>query len=381
MNGSQHRTITTACLHRVKAALLAVSLTLAGILLMMLAAWLNHLDLGTWSWLHSFPLTELGGTLFGAGVLSTLFEYTFRRDQEQATIAQFRQIIREQAPTMRDAVIDGFAIHPDDLKRVATPELLDDIAANVMALRLGDDQFARELYADIRDQAIRAAERWYDVDVRARLSGAPERSTVRTPLFDLTVEWEYTTVPAHSIRRFACVSDRDEYRQLLLDVPATSAWLMKPRPGMDATSRDAYELLELAVDGRSQPIQRTVTATGQTYTIELDRQVCSGQPVRIRQVFRTVTPMWGHRLYFQVPQPARGFSLRLDYTDTTIAELAITDNLPTGRTTQLTRSPVTATGKVSSVSLDGWLLPKAGFSVTWALDDELPRDAEHREAA
>ena len=368
-------------LRRVKAALLAVSLTLAGILLMMLAAWLNHLDLGTWSWLHSFPLTELGGTLFGAGVLSTLFEYTFRRDQEQATIAQFRQIIREQAPTMRDAVIDGFAIHPDDLKRVATPELLDDIAANVMALRLGDDQFARELYADIRDQAIRAAERWYDVDVRARLSGAPERSTVRTPLFDLTVEWEYTTVPAHSIRRFACVSDRDEYRQLLLDVPATSAWLMKPRPGMDATSRDAYELLELTVDGRSQPIQRTVTATGQTYTIELDRQVCSGQPVRIRQVFRTVTPMWGHRLYFQVPQPSRGFSLRLDYTDTTIAELAITDNLPSGRATQLTRSPAAAAGKVSSVNLDGWLLPKAGFSATWALHDELPRDTEHREAA
>ena len=241
-------------LRRVKTALLAVSLTLAGILLMMLSGWLDHLNLGAWNWLHSFPLSELGGILFGAGLLSTLFEYTFRRDQEQATTAQFRQIIREQVPTMRDAVIDGFAIHPDDLKRVATPELLDDIGANVMALRLGDDQFARELYADIRDQAIRAAERWYDVEVRARLSGAPERSTVRTPLFDLTVEWEYTTVPAHSIRRFACVSDRDEYRQLLLDVPATSAWLMKPRPGMDATSRDAYELLELTVDGRVQSI-------------------------------------------------------------------------------------------------------------------------------
>ena len=46
---------------------------------------------------------------------------------------------------MRDAVVEGFAIHPEDLKRVATPELLDDIAANVMALRLGDEQFAREV--------------------------------------------------------------------------------------------------------------------------------------------------------------------------------------------------------------------------------------------
>lgn len=47
----------------------------------------------------------------------------------------------------------------DDLKRVANPELLDDIASNVMSLRLGDEQFAREIYRDIRDQAIHA-ERW-----------------------------------------------------------------------------------------------------------------------------------------------------------------------------------------------------------------------------
>ena len=110
-------------------------------------------------------------------------------------LARFRQIIREEAPAMRDAVVEGFAIHPEDLKRVATPELLDDIAANVMALRLSDEQFAREIYRDIRDQAIRATERWYDVAVRVRLSTAVERSTAGTPLLDVTVEWEYTTVP------------------------------------------------------------------------------------------------------------------------------------------------------------------------------------------
>ena len=51
-------------------------------------------------WLHSIPLGELGGTLFGAGLLSTLFEYSFRKEQEEATIEQFRQIIHEQAPVV-----------------------------------------------------------------------------------------------------------------------------------------------------------------------------------------------------------------------------------------------------------------------------------------
>lgn len=63
-------------LRRLKAALLAVSFTLAGILLMMLSAWLTPMRLGDWQWLQALPLGELGGTLFGAGCcrrsLSTL---------------------------------------------------------------------------------------------------------------------------------------------------------------------------------------------------------------------------------------------------------------------------------------------------------------------
>lgn len=368
-------------LRKVKAALLAVSLTLAGILLMMLNGWIEHLKFGDWEWLHSIPLGELGGTLFGAGLLSTLFEYSFRKEQEEAAVEQFRQIIHEQAPAMRDAVVEGFAIHPEDLKRVSNPDLLDDIAANVMSLRLGDEQFAREIYADIRDQAVRAAERWYDVEVRVRLSSILERSTEGTPLFDVTVEWEYTTVPSGSVRRFACVSDRQEYRELLLDVPATSPWLMQNRPGVDAAGRESYELLELTVDGRPQAIRRSTRKTGQTYSVQLDAAGCNGEPVRIRQVFRVVTPKWGHRLYFELPQPCRRLSLSIDYTNTDIAHLTISDTVATSRAAQITRSPAAVAGKVVAVDMPGWLLPKSGFSATWTLNAELPRDESRREAA
>ena len=50
-------------LRRLKAALLAVSLTLAGILLMMLNAWLAPLRLGSWQWLHALPLGDPGDTV------------------------------------------------------------------------------------------------------------------------------------------------------------------------------------------------------------------------------------------------------------------------------------------------------------------------------
>lgn len=367
-------------LRKTKAALLAAALTLSGILLIMLNGWLSGLELGEWSWLHALPLGELGGTLFGAGFLGTLFEYSFRKDQEEATVEQFRDTIREQAPAMRDAVIEGFAIHPEDLKRVANPDPLDDIASNVMSLRLGDEQFAREIYRDIRDQAIHAAERWYDVEVRVRLSNAPQRAGSRTSLFDVVVEWEYTTIPSGPVRRFACVSDRDEYNDLVLDAPATAAWFMTPRPGMDASSRDCYELLEVTVDGVPQSIRRSARKTGQTYSVHLGPEALSGGAVRIRQVFRTVTPTWGHRLFFEQPQPGRDVSLTLDYTNTDIAHMRVSDTVGALVPPRISQSPASVPGRVVAIEAPGWLMSKAGFAFTWTLESELPRDERHEAA-
>ena len=132
-------------LRRLKAALLAVSFTLVGILLMMLNAWLTPMQLGDWHWLHALPLGELGGTLFGAGLLSTFFEYTFRRDQERTVTERFRQTIREEAPTLRDAVIEAFRFDRQDVARIATSKMLDDLACTSLGLRLQRARIAKGL--------------------------------------------------------------------------------------------------------------------------------------------------------------------------------------------------------------------------------------------
>lgn len=361
-------------LRKTKAALLAVSLTLAGILLIMANAWIAGLDLGAWDWVHSIPVAELGATLFGAGFLGTLFEYGFQKDQEAANREAFRRTIVEEAPAIRDAVLQGFAIRPDDLKRVANPDLLDDIASNVMSLRLGDEQFARELYSDIRDQAVRAAERWYDIEVSIHLSSALDRSAVGTPVFDVTVTWEYTTVPSGPTRRFACVSNRAEYADLREDIPATSTWMMTPRPGVDPSKRESYELLKFTVDGHQQAIHRSTRRGGQVYSVALDDAHLHGKPVRIRQTFRTVTPTWGHRLFFELPQPGRDISLTVDYTNTDITDMRVSDTVSGAKPVTVSHSPAEVPERVMKMDATGWLMPKSGFAFTWTLESELPRD-------
>ena len=212
------------------------------------------------------------------------------------------------------------------------------------------------------------------------LSTAVERSTAGTPLLDVTVEWEYTTVPCSATRRFACVSDQDEYNELLADTPATAAWLLQNRPGVDAASRSSYELLELTVDGRSQTIRRSTRKTGQTYSVDLDEDAVQGQPVRIRQVIRTVVPRWGHRLFFEVAQPTRDLSVHLDYSDTTIADLRVSDTVATAQAARVTRMPDAVPSKAVTVEASGWLMPHSGFAFTWALQDELPQTTQSEAA-
>lgn len=320
------------------------------------------------AWFHAWPVGELGSTLFITGAFVVAYDYLDGKDKETRENERIRNLLIETAPAMRDAVVRGFAVQSDDLKRVATPELLDDIASNVLGLRLGDPQFAAELYADIRDQAIRAPERWYDVDIRIRPSTAVERGGGATPLFDVLVEWEYTTVPSHPVQRFACVSDRDEYYELTTDIPATSTWFMTPRTGLDASSRESFELVYFSVDGEERTPRRSARKSGQTYSATIGEDVVrAGKPVRIKHIYRVRATPSSHYLFIDVAQPSKNVSLHIDYDDAPISRLRALDLVTSSRRPQLTELPAEIGGRSLSLEVPGWLMPKAGFTFVWTL--------------
>jgi len=130
---------------------------------------------------------------------------------------------------------------PELLDQVATPELLDQIAGNVLALRLRDRAFAEEVYADVRGQALRAPQRWHDVDVQIVLSPAGERNAFGVTLLIVTARWECTFIPSHATQRFACVPDKDEFRELVPDIPATATWFMTPPSELDASAQESVD--------------------------------------------------------------------------------------------------------------------------------------------
>ena len=355
-------------LRRAKAALLAVSLTLTGILLIMLNGWLSSLNLGDWSWLHALPLGELGGTLFGAGLLGTLFEYSFRKDQEAATTRQFRQIIHDEAPAMRDAVIEGFRFNTDDLERIATPRLLDELAVNSLGMRFGDTAFGREVYGDIKHQAITAEGRWYDARVDATLGIPRVRSYAPNPFFDLLVRWEYTVMPKHRFRKFAVVSDRQRYDQMVAERGETSVWFRRPVPGLEVTDPAVFALEQFTINGKAIPFTRQADDVSQVYIVDLGEQVVRDEkPVVVSFAFRTLVPRDGHVVHIDIDRPTKGLEVELTYDTAAIRRVRLMDFASRGDGGRIiTESEI----PVVRYRYDGWLFPRAGLVFAWTLADE-----------
>lgn len=365
--------------YRTKMVLSCLILAASGILLMVAGNLVD--DSASWHWLRYLPLTELGGILIGAGLLGVWLDHFLSRERDEIDELRLKRLLHDQAPAMRDAVLEAFAANHQDLARVATPETLDQIISNSLALRLDDAQFAAEIYTDIRDQAIGASERWHDASLsidlqplamaRGTAKGGASSSSTSTNDFSVTVRWEYTVVPKHPQRRFVCLSDPTEYAELAAERGATSAWFMQPGNGLDASSPEAYELLRFSVNGQDQAIRRSARKTSQTYTAHVGQDlVDAAQPITISYTYRLVMASSGHLLFFDIEQPTRDLRIDFDYAGCGISSVSTLDLIPSVRPTRIERPTIEAPGDTIRVDLDGWIFPRSGIAFVWSLETE-----------
>lgn len=358
-------------LYRTKLALLATLLTAVGLGLLIFAHWIGTQPV--WQWLRNWPLLDIGSGLFTTGLLGVALQYFDGQDSEERATARLERVIHGATPAMRDAVISGFAFEPEDLARVATPETLDAIASNALAIRLGDPVFAEEIYTDLRTQAISAPERLQDARISIDLSMDRSAPKGRAPMFVTTVRWEYQLIPKYQTRRFVCLSDRQEFRELAADTAATSAWFMRPQPGLNAADQTAFELVEFSVDGEPRPIRRSAKPGSQTYSVNIGKEaVDAGEPISVTYTYRTVTPVHGHLLQLRVDQPTKGLTVELDYSDCGLAYVNVLDFLAGSRTVTVSQSPKSLPGGLVSVDYDGWVFPRSGVAFVWVQESEAP---------
>lgn len=369
-------------IYRLKLLLIGALLVILGLLTSALGDWLA---LQEFDHLFVALIKSLADVFLVTGAIGIAVDFFSGRDKDAADTERLRNLLAEAAPDFRDAVIAGFAETPDQMRGVATTETLDKLATNALALRLGDEKFAGEIYKGLLAQAIRTPERWHDVDVNVRLSSIDEssaegaaRESLQDRLFDVVVTWEYTLVPSTRIQRFASTNNLDEFHDLLNDVPATSAWYI-PAGSADSREPSAFEVLSYSADGKDLKLRRDVRKFGQTYSVDLGAELLlKKQPVRVRHVYRTVVSRPGHRFRIGMTQPTERLKVLLDYSETDIAELKVSDMVSSAARTEVAFLPVDAPGKQVEVTVPGWILPQAEVTFVWTLEGELPAHQAHQ---
>jgi hypothetical protein len=352
-------------LYKTKLALLAVILTVVGVLFLVLAHWVSgHLH---GSWITNVPISDVGSALFTTGLIAIFFTYIDQVDADERANQRLRQVIKAEAPAIRDAVVEGFAFAPGSLTAVASPETLDKVIENSLSIRLGDAELAHDAYTDLREQVVRAPERWRDAQVFVALAQSSHKN-----LFVATIRAEYHVVPQMSVLRFACVSDLGEYRELLQDPSSTAAWYFEPVAGLDGASPEAFELLEFTLDGRPHSARRTARATSQVYSVTLpEGQVAAGQEIAVSYTYRVLVQRHGHLLHLDVTRPTKGFKATLSYGDCGIRYVNVLDYVAGVKQPRITRLVASDPTPSVEVAYDGWIFPKGGVAFVWVLDEEV----------
>jgi hypothetical protein len=362
-------------LYKTKLALLATSATAIGIALLVLGHWVA-LQLG-WDWAKNLPVTDIGSALFTSGLIVIFFEYIDQEDAEARADERLRRVLTDAAPAIRDSVVAGFAAAPDSLAEVASPATLDRIIENCLTLRLDDRELAVDAYVDLREQASRSKAHWSDAYISVVLSPWTKGpASGLGAMFVATIKWEYHVALDNTIMRFSCVSDLDDYRNLLQDPTSVAAWYFQPIAGLNGASPEAFQLIQFTIDGELVTPRRTTRTRDQTFTVAIPPERVTGQrQVALSYTQRVLVQQNGHLLHLDLSHPVKGLNVEFRYGDCGIRYVNVLDYVAGASQPHVTQLPASDLTPSVAVSYDGWVFPKGGVAFVWVLDSELPASA------
>ena len=192
-------------------------------------------------------------------------------------------------------------------------------------------------------------------------------------MFVATTRTDYRVLSAGPVMRFVCVSDLDECRETLQDTSCTVVHYFQPIGGLDGASEEAFQLVELTVDGRRRPARRATCTGTQLYTASFGG--------------KTAPPAGAHgRHLLHVPgagpaarapaaprlQPAHeGLKVQFAYGGCGIRYVSVLDYIASSRQARVSRLPASAPTPSIAFGFDGWILPKAGAAFVWVLEGEM----------
>jgi hypothetical protein len=191
-------------------------------------------------------------------------------------------------------------------------------------------------------------------------------------MFAATIRWEYKTVLDRPVMRFACVSDQGEYRDLLDDPSCGVACYFQPVAGLEGSSPEVFQLLQLVIDGKSATARRSSRSMSQVFTTRISDEILADlRPVTISYTYRMLVQRNGHLLHLDISHPTEGLHAAFSYGGCGIRFVNVLDYIAGARQPRIEQLPASDPTPAVEVSYDGWVFPKGGVAFVWVLESEM----------
>jgi hypothetical protein len=180
-------------------------------------------------------------------------------------------------------------------------------------------------------------------------------------MFVATIRTEYRFVPVSPVLRFTGVSDLDEYRESLQNPSCTVVHYVQPAGELDGASAEAFELVDLTVDGVPRPIRRMARTRAQVYAASIGDVAMRGdRSVAIAYTHRLLVQQHGHLLHLDISRPTKRLRVQFAYGGSGIRYVSVLDYIAGSTQARLSRLPASEPTPNIALGFDGWVLPKAG---------------------
>jgi hypothetical protein len=184
------------------------------------------------------------------------------------------------------------------------------------------------------------------------------------------MRWEYElSKPRIDVRRFFSVGTVEEYETLLRDPTVTDVWWFPPTGDLDATSPEAFTLLQHTINGVTQTnITRHTRQGGQIYLVKPNTAIAAEPVWHVNYLHQVLVEQHGYQLSLDFDKPTQGLHVDFNYDDRCGIEYVNVDTKIIGsQKPRITRDPPTASTSTITIASDGWAYPHSGITLGWTL--------------
>lgn len=324
--------------------------------------------------LRRVPWKDVASTALTTGVVVLVFEVYLRRESEESLK---RLLGEEVAGRLRTTVMDSLRVADQVAKVPLADAELDKIALNCLIRRSGDREAASGAFQVVRDSLLEVNEHWRQL--RATVTffplGQEYSDELRSNYFDVHMRFEYlTTMPKTSLR-FTVTLSRDDYAKRILSHNYDVIWNLKQWPGVPVpNAEEVFSVSSAAIDGVPLDLKKDAN------DLDLLGQLPTNAPSRvggwtsIAYSFRVLVRRRGHILTLELPRPCKSASYAVYFGNCGIDRMSVADLFTSSERSAVNYTPSADNFESLTISVPGWIIPRSGVVLVWALKpDPRPR--------